>query len=100
MPFHTIAKKGINHFIVSNSVPDDKLSTHITIVEPGKRAHPPHVHGGVEAFYMLEGEGTMETEGEKQVLRANDIIVLDPTKEHGLVNTGNTPMRYMVIIAQ
>jgi len=100
MPFHLVAKNGINHFWLRDGVPADALSTHISTVDAGQRAHPPHSHGGVEAFYMLEGEATFEIGGERQRLGPNDIVVFDPTTEHGLVNAGQTPMRYMVIIAR
>ena len=58
-----------------------------------------HEHAGVEAFYILEGHGTIEVEGEKHSLGPNEIILLDASKPHGLSNAGATPLRYLVIIA-
>jgi len=54
----------------------------------------------VEALYMLEGEGTLEIDGERQFVRTEEAVVFDPTKLHCLVNTGTVPMRYMVIITR
>ena len=49
---------------------------------------------------MLEGEGTFEIDGVTSVVRANEAIVFDPTKLHGLLNNGDIAMRYMVIITR
>lgn len=100
MPFHLLEKRGVNRFWVSDDLADDKLSVHISLVQGGQRAHPPHVHDGVEAFFILEGQGALEIGDERIPLAANEGIVLNPATLHGLVNTGQTPLRYMVIIAR
>jgi (S)-ureidoglycine aminohydrolase len=92
--------KGLARFLVDADLANERLRIHISEVGPGARSHPPHRHEGVEAFYMLEGEGTLEIDEERQLIRANEAVVFDPTKLHGLVNTGEAPMRYIVIIAR
>lgn len=99
MKFTTQSVKGLHQCIVAEDVNPEALRLHISEIAPGTSAHPPHTHGGVEAFYVLDGYGTLDTEGERYTLGPNDVIVLDPTKLHGLTNTGDTRMRYMVIIA-
>jgi (S)-ureidoglycine aminohydrolase len=95
---HTV--KGLARFLVDEDLPAERLRIHISEVEPGARSHAPHTHDGVEAFYMLEGEGTLEIDGERCPIRANEAVVFDPTKLHGLVNSGASPMRYIVIIGR
>jgi quercetin dioxygenase-like cupin family protein len=90
--------KGIDHCFLDADLNGEPLHVHISEVGPGERSHPPHRHGGIEAFYMLQGEGTLEIDGETQLVKTNEVAVFDPQKLHGLVNTGNIPMRYMVII--
>jgi quercetin dioxygenase-like cupin family protein len=92
--------KGITRYLLDKDLPGEPLHVHISEVGPGQRAHPPHRHGGLEAFYMLEGEGTLEIDGETYLLKPNEAAVFDPQKLHGLVNKGSVPMRYMVIIAK
>jgi quercetin dioxygenase-like cupin family protein len=92
--------KGITRSLLDADLGGEPLHVHISEVGPGQRAHPPHRHGGLEAFYMLEGEGTLEIEEETQLLRANEAAVFDPQKLHGLVNRSDAPMRYMVILVQ
>ena len=78
----------------------EALSIHISEVPPGGQAHPPHTHDGIEAFYLLEGQATLEIENECQEIGPNEAIILNPTQLHGLRNAGSTLMRYMVIIAK
>jgi mannose-6-phosphate isomerase-like protein (cupin superfamily) len=100
MPYHLVEEKGVNKLWVGEDVPADALSLHISEVGPGLRAHPPHTHDGVECFFMLDGKAAMEIGGERIELDAKDGIVLEPSTLHGLVNIGDVPMRYMVIIAK
>lgn len=90
--------KGINRNLLDSDLPGEPLHIHISEVAAQSRAHPPHQHGGYEAFYMLEGEGTLEIGDETHVLSANESAVFDPRKLHGLRNDTDKSMRYMVII--
>lgn len=98
MTFSLQEVKGLDRCLVDKDIETDELSIHISQVGVGARAPPPHRHGGIEAFYMLEGTGAVEVESESYSLGPNDSILLDPTKLHGLLNTGATAMRYMVIL--
>jgi quercetin dioxygenase-like cupin family protein len=100
MTFIDHSVKGIARYWLDAELGGEPLHLHITEVGPGDRAHPPHRHGGFEAFYMLAGEGTLEIDGESFVLRANEAVVFDPQKLHGLVNQSAAPMRYMVVLVQ
>ncbi|MEZ4658782.1 MAG: cupin domain-containing protein [Caldilineaceae bacterium] len=44
------------------------------------RVHAPHQHGGIEAVYMLEGEATIEIEGESFTLGPGEAVVFDPAQ--------------------
>jgi mannose-6-phosphate isomerase-like protein (cupin superfamily) len=99
MNFLEHSVKGIARCLLDADLQGEPLHVHISEVGPGQRAHPPHQHGGLEGFYMIEGEGTLEIDGECFPLRANEAAVFDPQKLHGLVNSGSAPMRYMVILA-
>lgn len=92
--------KGIARCLLDENLHGEPLHVHISEVGPGERSHPPHRHEGLEAFYMLEGEATLEIDGETFVLKANEAAVFDPNKLHGLLNSGLVPMRYLVIIAK
>ena len=90
--------KGITRNLLDADLNGEPLHIHLSEVEAGLSSHPPHRHGGIEAFYMLAGEATLEIDGERFVLKANESAVFDPQKLHGLTNTGSETMRYLVII--
>ena len=92
--------KGVARFLLDNELEGEPIHVHISEVAAGQRSHPPHRHGGYEAFYMLEGEGTIEIEQDAFVLRANEAMVIDPQKLHGIANRSHAPIRYMVIITK
>lgn len=98
--FVTVEARGLAKCLLAEGVDPRKLHLHITEIAPGTRPHPPHTHAGVEAFYLLEGNGTVEVEGEAYPIGPNEAIIVDPGQMHGLVNTGSSRMRYIVIIAQ
>ncbi len=100
MNFSPITFKGLTHCLIAENIDPNKLRFHISEIEPGTSAHPPHMHVGIEAFYVLDGSGSVEVEGESYPLSPNEAILIDPTRLHGLVNTGSTRMRYLVMIAQ
>jgi (S)-ureidoglycine aminohydrolase len=93
-----VSMKGIPRYLLDERFDGEPLHLHVSEVAPGERSHPPHCHGGYEAFYMLEGEGTLEIEGQPVPLRAGDVAVFDPQRLHGLVNSGSVPMRYIVVL--
>lgn len=101
MSFTAQAVKGLNQYFQDTTLDPQTLRLHISEIAPGTSAHPPHTHAGAEAFYVLAGRGTLTVEGEPpQPLGPNEAIVLNPAKPHGLTNTGDTPLRYIVIITQ
>jgi (S)-ureidoglycine aminohydrolase len=98
--FTQVQKKGIDACWLESSLNPDQLHLHITEIPAGTRSHPPHTHAGAEAFYVLAGSGQIETEDDIIPLQANQAIILDASKVHGLVNTGSGPMKYIVIITK
>jgi (S)-ureidoglycine aminohydrolase len=96
--FREHTAKGIARALFDDELQGEPIHVHISELEPGTRSHPPHRHGGFEAFYMLEGEGTVEIDGETFPLRTNEVAVIDPQKLHGISNASNGPIRYMVIL--
>ncbi len=97
--FEKTTAKGLNALIYANGASKDDLTVHISEIGPGTRAHPPHKHQGIECFLALEGNGRVEMPDESIDLAAGEAIILDAAIEHGLVNTGDSNLKYVVIIA-
>ena len=58
----------------------------------------PHSHKVQEQIYhVLEGEGLMEIDGERTVVRAHDVIHIPPCVEHAIYNTGLRDLVFLVI---
>jgi len=100
MNLSEIQAKGLAKCLAAPGLVPGKIKIHITEVEPGNRSHGAHTHAGTEAFYMLEGNATVEVEDERYPLKPNEVAVIDASHPHGIFNSGATKMRYIVIIAQ
>ena len=100
MQFVDSNAKGLSRCWVAASLDPQRLRIHISEVEPGSRSHGAHTHPGVEAFYVLEGQATVEIEDERYTLGPNEVLTLDASRPHGIFNSGPARVRYMVIIAQ
>ena len=57
-----------------------------------------HKHKVQEQIYhVLEGEGSMEIEGKKQIVRKHDVIFIPPGLSHSIVNNGLTDLTFIVV---
>jgi quercetin dioxygenase-like cupin family protein len=57
-----------------------------------------HTHKVQEQIYhVLEGEGSMEIEGRKQIVRKHDVIFIPPGYSHSIVNNGLTDLTFIVV---
>ena len=68
----------------------------ISMYQPMAYAKP-HKHKVQEQVYhVLEGEGLMEIDGERHVVRKHDVIFLPPGIEHAISNTGLVDLVFLV----
>jgi mannose-6-phosphate isomerase-like protein (cupin superfamily) len=57
----------------------------------------PHTHKVQDQVYhVLDGEGMMEMDGKRQVVRKHDVIYIPPGVEHAIYNTGLTDLTFVV----
>jgi len=57
-----------------------------------------HTHKVQEQIYhVLEGEGLMDIDGKKHVVRKHDVIYLPPGISHAIQNSGLTDLVFLVI---
>ncbi len=98
MKLSEIETKGLAKLLAAPGVVPDRLRMHLSTVEPGQRSHAAHTHPGVEVFYVLEGQATVEMGGEQYALDVNQAVAIDAGVPHGIFNRGAVPVRYLVII--
>lgn len=85
----------VTYFAGDSYAATDSL-TAIAIINPGMEIHPPHVHSEEEYLMVLEGEGTWSVKGEEFPAAAGDVLYAAPWDEHGIRNTGDKPLRFVV----
>jgi mannose-6-phosphate isomerase-like protein (cupin superfamily) len=57
-----------------------------------------HTHKVQEQVYhVLDGEGMMEIDGERRVVRKHDVIFIPPGVEHGITNSGLGDLTFIVV---
>ncbi len=70
--------------------------TGVAEIKPGQEIHPPHKHIEEEYLMVLEGNGTWTIEGEDFPAKAGDILYAEPWVSHGIRNTGDTTLKFVV----
>lgn len=74
-----------------------RIDYRISSYRPMARVEP-HAHRVQEQIYhVLEGEGLLEVEGERVVLRRHDVVYLPPGVRHGFENTGLGDLVFLVV---
>jgi quercetin dioxygenase-like cupin family protein len=69
----------------------------IAEIAPGAAAGR-HFHAGVETGYVLEGEATMEIEGEApRVVKAGDSFTIPAGKAHDAATRGDKPVKVLAV---
>lgn len=74
-----------------------KLDYRISVYQP--RAYVEvHSHRIQEQVYhVLDGEGLMEIDNDRTVVRKDDIVFIPPGVKHAIYNTGMTDLRFVVV---
>jgi len=90
--------QALSKAIVTPEMNGSKFFDHrISCYEPGAYVES-HVHKVQEQIYhVLEGEGVLIIDGERKVVRRNDVAFIPPGVVHELHCTGTEPLVFLVI---
>lgn len=72
---------------------DYRISTYL----PKGYVEPHHHKVQEQIYHILEGEGVMELDGERIVVRRQDYIFVPPGVEHAIYNSGLDNLVFLVI---
>jgi quercetin dioxygenase-like cupin family protein len=73
----------------------ETLLAEVTIAVGGREGR--HSHSGTLVGNILEGELTLELEGQPtKILKAGDSVLIEPGQVHEGINTGNVPIKALV----
>ncbi|MFT4959068.1 MAG: transcriptional regulator with XRE-family HTH domain [Paracoccaceae bacterium] len=94
----TRQKDRVNYSVGQGALSYERLSAgfagstlrSVIVHEPPGHRNEPISHEGEELFYILQGEITVEVEGERKVLRRGDSIHFDSRKTHATWNHTDT----------
>ena len=68
----------------------------VAVIKPGMEIHPPHEHTEEEFLMVLSGNGTWHLNGDEFPANTGDMLYAAPWDIHGITNTGNTPLKFVV----
>jgi mannose-6-phosphate isomerase-like protein (cupin superfamily) len=71
--------------------------TAVAVVNPGKTVHKAHRHAEEEYLMLVHGSGTWSVAGKEMPAKRGDILYAEPWVYHGVTNTGNDPLIFVVV---
>jgi quercetin dioxygenase-like cupin family protein len=85
----------VTRLVHPSTVGSDRLGVSLARMEPGDRIKL-HRHAYEEAYFVIEGEGIMQLEGEDDIALVPGVAVyVPPNLIHGQVNTSSGPLRIL-----
>lgn len=70
---------------------------HDNILPPGGSVGEHRHKNDEEIYIILDGSGVMKVDGRDEPVKSGDICITRTGHRHSLLNTGATPMRFLVI---
>jgi len=75
----------------------DGRTLKMSVVAPHKSTHAPHRHAEDEFFFVLEGTAEFILDGKTAVGKPYTSFYCPANSEHGIRNSGDTILKYLVI---
>ena len=69
----------------------------VAVIKPGKTIHKTHRHANEEYLAIVEGSGQWTLDGKQTPAQRGDILYVAPWVYHGVTNTGDKPLIFLVI---
>jgi len=70
--------------------------TAVAVIKPGMAIHNPHRHAEEEYLMITEGSGVWHLDGKAFPAEQGDVLFVEPWVYHGLTNTGDKPLTFVV----
>jgi len=97
MPVHKTPIGESRKFFRAPTATLDELECHVTTLNPGELAHPPHQHPDEELLIIKEGTVEALVNGEWKRVGPGSVIFQASNQLHAIRNVGDTPATYHVI---
>jgi len=94
---HTADWGQMRSYFTGETSGSKSVLTAVAIIEPGKAVHKAHRHAEEEYLALVEGTGTWSLGGKESPAKRGDILYAAPWVYHGLTNTGDKPLIFLVV---
>jgi len=74
-----------------------RYSLALATVRPGQRSRP-HRLATSEVYFILEGQGVMRVDHEREAVRDGDVIYIPPHAVQHIENSGCVALRFLCIV--
>jgi mannose-6-phosphate isomerase-like protein (cupin superfamily) len=98
-PFITADGSTIRSLLDRSVAPVRSQSLAEATLEPGQATTRHYHRASEEIYYLVEGGGLMEVDGERAEVAVGDAILIPPGAWHQLRNTGDGPLRLLCCCA-
>jgi mannose-6-phosphate isomerase-like protein (cupin superfamily) len=94
-PYITKDKSEIKEIFHPNNSEIKTMSLAEATVYPGDITEYHYHEKSDEIYFILQGTGTLEIEGEKKKVRENDCILISSKGKHRIKNIGKVPLKIL-----
>jgi mannose-6-phosphate isomerase-like protein (cupin superfamily) len=94
---HTADWGQMRSYFTGETSGSKSVLTAVAVIEPGKSVHKAHRHAEEEYLALVEGSGTWSLNGKESPAKRGDILYAAPWIYHGLTNTGDKPLIFLVV---
>ncbi len=84
-------------YFTGQTLGTDRVFAAAGTIGPGKAVHGAHRHVEEEYLLITEGSGSWHLDGKNFPAKAGDLLYVEPWVWHGIRNTGDKPLSFVVV---